>query len=144
MPMSRKRSKRRTRRLLGGLAAIVTIAASTGCTPEEQTWWNWWTSVQTEAHTDGLPGPHLAGDLAARQLPEQFLAVIWRESNCDPTAVNARSGALGLTQIMPAWLGPLCEAGVACTEAEMLEPATNLDAAAFIFAAQGWQAWSVG
>ena len=59
-----------------------------------------------------------------------------------PEAVNRGSGALGLTQIMPFWLNVLCPMGVACTSADLLTVAANLDAAAHVYAVQGPAAWS--
>ena len=55
--------------------------------------------------------------------------------------MNASSGALGLTQIMPFWLAELCQAGIACTANDLLQARTNLDAAQHVFGLQGWAAW---
>lgn len=127
------------RRLSLALAALV---LTTGCTPELEALVRWLDVERWSAGIEGLPCHELAGDVAFRGLPEHFLVVIERESHCNPAAVNASSGALGLTQIMPFWLRDLCPAGIACTEAELLDPAANLDAAAYVYAVQGPSAWS--
>ena len=120
-------------------AAILTLTA---CTPDVDNLLAWITTEEQTASAEGQPCPIYADDLAWRGLPDHFLAVIERESRCDPTAVNTSSGALGLTQIMPFWLRDLCPAGIACTPADLLDPQTNLDAAAYVYSVQGPQAWS--
>jgi soluble lytic murein transglycosylase-like protein len=127
------------RRAVAAVVLSASIAAVTACTPEQRAWW---TAKVTEARAAGVSCPEAAPALDALGLPEHFHTVIWRESNCNPFAVNSSSGALGLTQIMPFWLDALCPAGIACTEADLLDPWKNLEAAAFVFAAQGPSAWS--
>ena len=124
--------------LIGGAAAL----ALTACTPDLDALMSWVAEREGDAIAAEAPCPIYADDLAWRGLPEDFLFIIERESNCDPAAVNASSGALGLTQIMPSWLPVLCPLGIACTEADLLDPEANLDAAAYIFATQGPEAWA--
>jgi soluble lytic murein transglycosylase-like protein len=129
------------RRCLTVAAAVLTMSA---CTPDLQALMDWVAAQEGDAIAADAPCPIYADDLAWRGLPPDFLFIIERESNCDPAAVNASSGALGLTQIMPAWLPVLCPLGIACTEADLLDAEVNLDAAAHIFATQGPDAWSLG
>ena len=129
-------------RVLGALALLAAVVATSACTPETEALLAWLHDQSQAAEAAGHPCPDLAGDLAWRGLPPAFLDVIWRESGCDPAAVNSSSGALGLTQIMPFWLTDLCQAGIACTPDDLLRPDTNLDAAQFVFGLQGWAAWS--
>ena len=121
-----------------GCLAFLTATAC-DFTPEQLAWWK---GQVDEARAAGALCPETAPGLAALGLPEHFDVVIHRESHCDPSAVNADSGALGLTQIMPFWLDALCPAEIACTEAELLHPFVNLEAAAYVYAAQGPEAWS--
>lgn len=120
-------------------AAIAAAAALSACTPQEIAWW---TSTVADAERAGLRCPDLAPARELHGLPDGFDAIIWRESRCDPRAVNDNSGALGLTQIMPQWIGALCGHGIACSRAELLDAHTNLEAAAYVFDVQGWQAWA--
>lgn len=130
------------RRSLIALIALFTLAA---CTPDElarlDAFVAWYHGQQDTAAAQGRPCAQYAGDIAFRGLPSHFLEVIDRESNCSPTAVNRSSGALGLTQVMPSWIGTMCALGIACTRAELLEPYRNLDAAAYIYDRQGPDAW---
>lgn len=124
-------------------AALAAVAlATTACTPDLEALVAWARGQEDAAAQAGLPCALYADDVAWRGLPEHFLVVIDRESHCQPGAVNASSGALGLTQVMPFWLRALCPMEVACTEADLLSPDANLDAAAVIYAAQGPAAWS--
>jgi soluble lytic murein transglycosylase-like protein len=102
----------------------------------------WIQQTRDEATAAGMPCAELADAVAWRGLPEHFLYVIERESNCTPTAVNRSSGALGLTQLMPFWLRYLCPMGIACSSQELLTIEANLDGAAVVYEAQGWAAWS--
>jgi soluble lytic murein transglycosylase-like protein len=129
-------------RALGALALLMSVAATSACTPDTEALLAWLHDQSQTAEASGQPCPELAGDLAWRGLPSEFLDVIWRESRCDPAAVNPSSGALGLTQIMPFWLTDLCEAGIACTPEDLLQSGTNLDAAEYVYGLQGWAAWS--
>jgi len=135
-PKARPGPLRRSWAILGAVLAL------SACTPDLDALVAWVHDREAAAAAAGAPCPIYADDLAWRGLPEHFLAVIERESRCQPTAVNAGSGALGLTQIMPLWLDALCAAGIACTRAELLDPLTNLDAAALVYAEQGPGAWS--
>lgn len=126
-------------RRLATLLLIVLALVATACTPEQEaTWWQWF----GEAEQAGLPCTELAPSIRGAGLPDHFAYVIERESQCQADAVNASSGALGLTQILPAWLPALCGQGIACVPADLLEPRANLLAAAYIFAVQGPEAWS--
>ena len=129
-------------RVLGALALLAAVVATSACTPETEALLAWLHDQSQAAEAAGQPCPELAGDLAWRGLPPEFLDVIWRESGCDPAAVNSSSGALGLTQIMPSWLTTLCQAGIACTPEDLLQGSTNLDAAQYVYGLQGWAAWS--
>jgi len=127
------------RRALGALAACLVLSA---CTPELAALVAWSEQQEADAAAAGYPCAIYADDLAWRGLPAHFMWVIQRESMCQPWAVNHSSGALGLTQILPMWLPSLCGAGIACTRDDLLMPEANLDAAAYVFAIQGPQAWS--
>jgi len=71
----------------------------------------------------------------------QLLRVAWCESHYNPNAVNARSGAAGLFQFMPAtWAANSVRAGYA--GASVFDPVANANTAAFMFRnGQAWQ-WS--
>ena len=71
----------------------------------------------------------------------QLLRVAWCESHYNPSAVNARSGAAGLFQFMPAtWAANSVRAGYA--GASVFDPVANANTAAFMFRnGQAWQ-WS--
>jgi len=73
--------------------------------------------------------------------PNQLLRVAWCESRYNPYAVNARSGAAGLFQFMPAtWAANSVRAGYAGASA--FDPVANANTAAFMFRnGQAWQ-WS--
>lgn len=95
--------------------------------------------------TSGYPCPQWHGLLQQYGLPvERFGRIMWRESHCDPGAVNRSSGARGLLQIMPQWATRWggCEAQGICSPDQLLDPETNIRAAARIFALQGYRAWS--
>lgn len=124
--------KRLTCALLGALAL-------TACTPAEI---SWWTGEMDQARASGENCPMLSPARQLAGLPDGFDYIMWRESRCDPHAVNRDSGALGLTQIMPQWLPTLCGVGIACTRSDMLDAHTNLAAAKYVFDVQGWQAWA--
>ena len=129
-------------RAFGALALLAAVVATSACTPDTEELLAWLHDQSQAAEANGQPCPELAGDLAWRGLPPEFLDIIWRESRCDPAAVNSSSGALGLTQIMPSWLTTLCQAGIACTPEDLLQGSTNLDAARYVYGLQGWAAWS--
>jgi hypothetical protein len=73
--------------------------------------------------------------------PNQLLRVAWCESRYNSYAVNARSGAAGLFQFMPAtWAANSVRAGYA--GASVFDPVANANTAAFMFRnGQAWQ-WS--
>jgi len=73
--------------------------------------------------------------------PNQLLRVAWCESRYNPNVVNARSGAAGLFQFMPAtWAANSVRAGYA--GASVFDPVANANTAAFMFRnGQAWQ-WS--
>src|SRR5262245_25148149 len=129
-------------RVIGALALLAAVLMTSACTPETEALLTWLQDQGEAAEAAGQPCADLAGDLVWRGLPSEFLDVIWRESRCDPAAVNPSSGALGLTQIMPFWLADLCQASIACTADDLLQADVNLDAAAYVFELQGWTAWS--
>jgi soluble lytic murein transglycosylase-like protein len=129
-------------RVIGALAVLGAVLMTSACTPETEALLAWLHEQGEAAEAAGQPCAELAGDLAWRGLPSEFLDLIWQESRCDPAAVNASSGALGLAQIMPFWLADLCQAGIACTTDDLLQADLNLDAAVYVFGLQGWSAWS--
>jgi hypothetical protein len=73
--------------------------------------------------------------------PDQLLRVAWCESRYNAYAVNARSGAAGLFQFMPAtWAANSVRAGYA--GASVFDPVANANTAALMFRnGQAWQ-WS--
>ena len=81
------------RRCLTAGAAALTLTA---CTPDLNALMAWVAEREDAAVAAAAPCPTYADDLAWRGLPEYFLFIIERESNCDPAAVNTSSGALGL------------------------------------------------
>lgn len=113
--------------------AVLTLAA---CTPDEIAFWQ----QRLEQQPPGERCPLIAAMREVAGLPEHFDDIAWRESRCDTEAISG-AGALGVWQIMPAWLPTLCGLGIACTEEELLEPWRNALAAAYVFTVQGWQAW---
>jgi hypothetical protein len=120
-------------------AAVVAAVALAGCTPGQVTWW---ATTVDRARAGGVNCPDLAPALELAGLPARFDQIVWRESRCTPTVVNAGTGALGLTQIMPQWIAALCGQHIACSRAQLLDVDTNLAAAAYVFQIQGWQAWA--
>ena len=82
-----------------------------------------------------LSAAQVAADLRLVGFPEysisQMVAIIYRESRFNPRAVNASSGACGLTQLFP------CSGG-----ASWLDPITNLRVALQKFKASGFAPWS--
>jgi soluble lytic murein transglycosylase-like protein len=74
-------------------------------------------------------------------LPAHFHAVMRRESTCVPTAHN-RSGASGLLQLMPGWIGS-CVAALGAAWAGLFDALSNiLCAAKVVYPRQGGGAWS--
>ena len=71
----------------------------------------------------------------------RFSPIMWRESRCNPGAVNYRSGDYGLMQIHCAGGANWC-ARIGVSRSEMLDPTTNLKAALFVLDHQGMSAWS--
>lgn len=65
---------------------------------------------------------------------DRALCIMAAESGGNPNAVNPRSGAAGLFQIMPFWWDRF--------GGDRFDPATNVSLAATILGLQGWQAWS--
>jgi len=64
--------------------------------------------------------------------PDQLLRVAWCESNYNPYAVNARSGAAGLFQFMPAtWAANSVRAGYGGVS--VFDAVANANTAAFMF-----------
>jgi len=124
-------------RVLALVLALLLVGSA--CTPEQEAWWF---AREHEAEIRGDPCPSLSPSIVGAGLPLHFVWIVWRESRCQADAVNESSGTLGLTQIEPFWLVALCPLGIACTEAELLETRANLLAAAYVFAIQGYEAWS--
>ncbi|PYN10307.1 MAG: transglycosylase, partial [Candidatus Rokuibacteriota bacterium] len=64
--------------------------------------------------------------------PDQLLRVAWCESRYNPYAVNARSGAAGLFQFMPAtWAANSVRAGYG--GASVFDAVANANTAAYMF-----------
>jgi soluble lytic murein transglycosylase-like protein len=77
--------------------------------------------------------------LEANGLPvDRFTRIMWKESGCDPNAVNRRSGATGLLQIMPQWITKWG----GCSVEALKDPGWNIYHAKQIFDKQGFRAWS--
>ena len=71
----------------------------------------------------------------------QLLRVAWCESHYNPSAVNARSGAAGLFQFMPAtWAANSMRAGYA--GASVFDPVASANVAAYMFAHGQASQWS--
>jgi hypothetical protein len=71
----------------------------------------------------------------------QLLRVAWCESRYNPSAINARSGASGLFQFMPAtWAANSVRAGYA--GASVFDPAASANVAAYMFARGQAAQWS--
>lgn len=75
------------------------------------------------------------------QWKEPISRIMARESHCNPSAIGPTND-WGLMQIHGPWTGALCQAGIACSRQELLDPETNLKAAFFVYGAQGWGAWT--
>lgn len=79
---------------------------------------------------------------------EQFSRIMYRESRCNPGAINRSSGARGLLQVMPQWVtrwggcSDLMRDAGACYPDALLDPGWNLHVAAHIYDIQGSRAWS--
>jgi hypothetical protein len=68
--------------------------------------------------------------------------IAWRESRCRADAWSASRDA-GAMQIHHRWIGwGLCRARIACRVDELFDLEVNLRAAAYIFDAQGPEAWA--
>jgi len=73
--------------------------------------------------------------------PNQLLRVAWCESRYNPNVVNARSGASGLFQFMPAtWAANSVRAGYA--GASVFDPVASANVAAYMFAHGQAGQWS--
>jgi hypothetical protein len=71
----------------------------------------------------------------------QLLRVAWCESRYNPSAINARSGASGLFQFMPAtWAANSVRAGYA--GASVFDPVASANVAAYMFARGQAAQWS--
>ena len=103
-----------------------------------------------EVRRVGTKAPPVPGDIEAviRSAaaawgadPTQLLRVAWCESRYNPYAVNARSGASGLFQFMPAtWAANSVRAGY--SGASVFDPVASANVAAYMFRnGQAWQ-WS--
>jgi hypothetical protein len=112
-------------------AAALAVVALAGCTDP------WWFAARDNATAKGLPCADHAALIDLAGLPDHFHYVADRESNCWPGAINSRSGATGLFQIMPMWAD---DCGT--TRHGLLDGFTNAVCAAHIYAVQGPDAWS--
>ena len=122
------------------IAAALGALAVSACTPAEIAWW---TAKVDDAESQGRRCPHLAPLMEVTGLPVVFDALAWRESKCRPEVVNRSTGATGIWQIMPQWLGwGLCGAQIACSTGALLDPVTNARAARFVYDHQGITAWA--
>jgi hypothetical protein len=122
------------------IAAALGALAVSACTPAEIAWW---TSRVDQAESQGRRCPDLAPLMEVTGLPVVFDALAWRESKCHPDVVNRSTGAAGIWQIMPQWLGwGLCDAQIACSAGALVDPLTNAKAARFVFDHQGITAWA--
>jgi soluble lytic murein transglycosylase-like protein len=87
----------------------------------------------------------LAAEYAAEVLgvPERLASTIAiHESRCDEKALGAL-GEVGVMQIRPElWLGDLCRAGIACSEAELWDATTTVEAGVWILSRFPGSAWS--
>jgi len=69
--------------------------------------------------------------------------IAYRESRCQPAARNRSSSATGLLQILAShcpWLAR--QMGTWCTRDRLTDPTFNVQAAAVLWAEQGYGAWS--
>jgi hypothetical protein len=117
------------------LAALVTLSA---CGPLDPVVERWLTERRESAQARGLPCAHHAALIELVGLPEHFHRVAERESTCWEGAVNPRSGATGLFQIMPGTWADDC----GTTRAGLLDAFTNAVCAAHVLRVQGPDAWS--
>ena len=140
---------------IGAAALVVSLVA---CTPNQIAWW---TQARAEVAATPDPADDIALEQAFEALPDnpntpcaewywwaieagfthdQWMyplnIIMHRESNCQPGAHN-RSGATGLTQVMPMWADDC--GGV---PADLYDPAFNLRCAHHIWEVSGWGAWS--
>jgi Lysozyme like domain len=148
------------RRLLGVIGALALLAAA--CTPSQYLRYvdavmngheveAKAAAVQYETDravsTSGLPCAEWYDvAISAGFTPDQWRypiasVIMPRESHCNPSAIGPTDD-WGLMQIHGTWVGALCNAGIACSRQELLDPETNLKAAFLVYGAQGWSAWS--
>lgn len=74
---------------------------------------------------------------------EWFTGIVWRESNCQPTAANRGSGCLGLTQTaLPLHADLYAALGYDWTTTWM-DPDINLAVAASLYAGSGKTPWNL-
>lgn len=71
---------------------------------------------------------------------ERALCIMWHESRGIPTAVNTSSGASGLFQFIPSTWANMIPASL--KTGSVFDPRTNIAAAAWLQAAEGWTQWS--
>ncbi len=74
---------------------------------------------------------------------ERMARIMWRESNCQPGAMNSRSSASGLLQMLAnthcGWIR--VEFGE-CSRQWLADPVNNIRAAASLYEKQGMSAWA--
>ena len=64
--------------------------------------------------------------------PKVLATTVYRESDCDPTALGS-SGDVGLTQVVPkVWAKTLQQEGIIGDASDLWDPLTNLRAASYI------------
>ena len=84
----------------------------------------------------------LSAGWAAEEWPE-LDHIMWRESRCTPEATHRnRNGSVdrGLLQINSVHRGWLADRGVSLDG--LLDPATNLQAARWLYESDGWRPWA--
>jgi hypothetical protein len=97
---------------------------------------------RADAHVTGRC-PQYERLLARHGLPvATFSRIMYRESRCQPTAVNRRSGAAGLlqfTKVNYPWLSR--KLGVQVTQRWLLDPHNNIHAAQALYRLSGTRPW---
>lgn len=86
--------------------------------------------------------PQYESLLRANGLPRSFSSIMYRESRCNPAAVNKRSGARGLLQVMPQHV-TRWHTCPGITLAALRTPSGNIRCAHFIYVKQGARAWAL-
>jgi hypothetical protein len=128
----------RSRRIVALASGVAMILVSLGCTrqladrsPDDG--WRWHCPlVVAGARHVGWPDDRLGW----------VDRIAWRESGCREDAWSPTRDA-GVMQIHHRWIGwGLCRAGIACRVSDLFDLHVNLRAAAYVYAAQGPDAWA--